>query len=95
MIIKVLRKLIIQTTPNKTVVVREFSRAATRDDTPYYPVKTEQDSRLYDQYRILADAEPNVIFGGRLGEYMYYDMHQVIGVALACFENKLAVKLAK
>lgn len=84
-----------KTTPNKTVVVREFSRAASRDDTPYYPVKTEQDSQLYDQYRILADAEPNVIFGGRLGEYMYYDMHQVIGSALACFENKLAVKLAK
>lgn len=81
------------TLPNKTVVTREFSRKATRTDTPYYPVKTTQDIEAYNKYRELADAETNVIVGGRLGEYMYYDMHQVIGSALACYKNKIQAKL--
>jgi len=78
----------------KTVISAEFSRAATRNDTPYYPVKTERDLKLFDQYRELADAEPNVIFGGRLGEYMYYDMHQVIASALSCYRNKIKPRLS-
>ena len=49
----------------------------------YYPVNDEKNNRIYKQYKELADAETNVIFGGRLAEYKYYDMHQVIGSALA------------
>jgi len=82
-----------KTVPNKTVVNREFSRAATVDDTPYYPVNTQEDRNKFDQYRLLANGEANVIFGGRLGEYMYYDMHQVIGSALAAYQNKVKVRL--
>ena len=82
-------------TKGKTIIGREFSRDATRDDTPYYPVKTEEDMEKYSHYSHLANTEKNVIFGGRLGEYMYYDMHQVIGSALACYRNKISPKLAK
>jgi len=81
--------------PDKTFITREFSRLATKEDTPYYPIKTEHDIERYEQYRTLADKEPNTIIGGRLGEYMYYDMHQVIGSALACYRNKISVKLQK
>ena len=51
-------------------------------DEPYYPVNDEKNSALYSEYKKLADKEPNVIFGGRLGEYKYYDMDQVIRTAL-------------
>ena len=47
-------------------------------DEPYYPVNDEKNQRLYEQYKALAEQEQNVIFGGRLGEYKYYDMDQVI-----------------
>ncbi len=75
-------------TPDKTVIVREFSRFAGRQDEPYYPVGTPQDRKRYKAYRELADALPNVIFGGRLGTYRYLDMHQAIGSALKVFESK-------
>jgi len=78
-----------------TIVSREYSRLATIEDTPYYPVKTEEDCLIYNKYRELADAESNVVFGGRLGEYMYYDMHQVIGAALSCYKNKIVAKISK
>lgn len=84
-----------KTKSGMTIVSREYSRLATVDDIPYYPVKTESDQIMFDQYKKLADAESNIIFGGRLGEYMYYDMHQVIGSALSCYKNKIAVKLSK
>ena len=84
-----------KTVANKTVVNREYSRAATKDDTPYYPVNTQQDRAKFEQYRALADSESDVIFGGRLGEYMYYDMHQVIGSALASYRNKVQIRLTK
>jgi len=80
---------------SKTVVSREFSRSATKNDTPYYPVKTTSDMEIYESYRAMADQEQNVIIGGRLGEYMYYDMHQVIGAALSCYKLKISVKLQK
>ena len=82
-----------KTTPGKTVVNREYSRAATKEDTPYYPVNTEEDRIKFKQYKELADSEPNVIFGGRLGEYMYYDMHQVIGAALSAYKYKIKLKI--
>lgn len=78
---------------DKTVIHYEYSRAADEKDIKYYPVNKAEDRERFEQYRELAEAEPNVIFGGRLGEYMYYDMHQVIGSALACYRNKIKLKL--
>lgn len=66
---------------SETVVAREFSRFATPDDEPYYPVNTEADRVMLKQYRELNEDEP-VIFGGRLGTYQYLDMHMAIGSAL-------------
>ena len=74
----------------KTIISREYSSEWQPGDEPYYPVNDEQNGRLYAQYKKLAEAEPEVIFGGRLGEYKYYDMDQVIAAALrCCAEEKL------
>lgn len=62
----------------KTVVSREYSTEWTNGMEPYYPVNNERNNRLYEQYRLLADMEENVIFGGRLAEYKYYDMAPII-----------------
>ena len=69
-------------TQPKTVISREYSSEWKPGDEPYYPVNDEKNSRLYEQYRKMAESEPKVIFGGRLGEYKYYDMDQVIEAAL-------------
>ena len=74
---------------DKTVIHREYSRFANRDDEPYYPINTEQDRAKLDVYRAKAEAEPQVIFGGRLGTYKYLDMHMAIASALMTFETKL------
>ena len=66
----------------KTVISREYSAEWKPGDEPYYPVNDKKNSALYAKYKELAGAESNVIFGGRLGEYRYYDMDQAIGVAL-------------
>ena len=66
----------------KTVISREFSKEWKPGDEPYYPVNDEKNGKLYEAYRKLAEQEEKVIFGGRLGEYKYYDMDQVIGKAL-------------
>ena len=66
----------------KTVISREYSSEWKPGDEPYYPVNDEKNSALYAKYKVLADAEKNVIFGGRLGEYKYYDMDAVIAAAL-------------
>ena len=66
----------------KTVISREYSSEWRPGDEPYYPVNDEKNGKLYQAYRKLADGENNVIFGGRLGEYRYYDMDQVILSAL-------------
>lgn len=73
----------------RTIIFREFSRFAGRDDDPYYPIDRPADKDGYDAYRTMAEAEPNVIFGGRLGTYRYLDMHQAIGAALKLFEQQL------
>lgn len=75
---------------NKTFIMREFSRFATKDDEPYYPVNTADDRSKLLKYRDLANAETGVFFGGRLGSYQYLDMHMAIGSALTMFENELA-----
>ena len=69
-------------TQPKTVISREYSSEWKPGDEPYYPVNDEKNSCLYEQYRKMAESEPRVIFGGRLGEYKYYDMDQVIEAAL-------------
>lgn len=66
----------------KTVISREYSSEWKPGDEPYYPVNDEKNGILYAKYKTIADKEENVIFGGRLGEYKYYDMDQVIAVAL-------------
>lgn len=67
---------------DKTVISREYSTEWKSGDEPYYPVNDEKNSTLYAQYKTLADKEQKIIFGGRLGEYRYYDMDQVILRAL-------------
>ena len=66
----------------KTVISREYSSEWKPGDEPYYPVNDEKNATLYQQYKALAAGEEQVIFGGRLGEYKYYDMDQVIAAAL-------------
>jgi len=74
---------------DKTVIMREFSRFADKGDEPYYPVNTPEDRAKLLRYRELAEKEPMVLFGGRLGTYKYLDMHMAIGSALSMYDNKL------
>ena len=76
-------------TQAKTVISREYSAEWNVGDEPYYPVNDDKNGALYAQYKELADKEENVIFGGRLGEYKYYDMDKVIEVALDVVTNEL------
>ena len=77
-------------TQPKTVISREYSAEWKPGDEPYYPVNDEKNGALYAEYKKLADAEPGVIFGGRLGEYKYYDMDKVIEAALDVVGRELA-----
>ena len=74
----------------KTVISREYSSEWKVGDEPYYPVNDEKNGKLYAEYKKLAEAENNIIFGGRLGEYKYYDMDAVIASALEMCEKELA-----
>lgn len=76
----------------KTVISREYSSEWKPGDEPYYPVNDEKNGALYAEYRKLAEAEPKVIFGGRLGEYRYYDMDAVIAAALELAQEELERK---
>lgn len=73
----------------KTVISREYSSEWKHGDEPYYPVNDEKNIKLYAEYKTLADAEKKIFFGGRLGEYKYYDMDAVIDSALKCASNIL------
>lgn len=73
----------------KTVISREYSSEWKPGDEPYYPVNDEKNCALYAEYKKFADQENNVIFGGRLGEYKYYDMDAVIAAALAKAKEEL------
>lgn len=73
----------------KTVISKEFSSEWKPGDEPYYPVNDEKNGALYKKYKDLADKEENVIFGGRLGEYKYYDMDAVIASVLEKCEDEL------
>ena len=74
----------------KTIISREYSSEWKPGDEPYYPVNDEKNGALYARYKELADKEENIIFGGRLGEYKYYDMDAVIARALEVTETELA-----
>jgi UDP-galactopyranose mutase len=65
-----------------TIYMKEYPIPWNRDETPYYPIGDEKNTKTYKGYRELAEKETNVIFGGRLAEYKYYDMHQIVGSAL-------------
>jgi UDP-galactopyranose mutase len=75
---------------DKTVVMREYSRAAGEGDEPYYPVDASSDREKLKRYRRRAAAEPDVYFGGRLGTYQYLDMHMAIASALTLVDTTLA-----
>lgn len=74
-------------TQEKTVISREYSAAWRVGDEPYYPVNDERNGKLYEKYRAMAAQEKQVVFGGRLGEYRYYDMDAVIASALRMSER--------
>ena len=74
---------------SKTVISYEYSAEWKNGDEPYYPVNDEKNEQLYEAYKKLADGEKNVIFGGRLGEYKYYDMDQAIAGALQKSKDEL------
>ncbi len=78
---------------DRTVIMREFSRFAERDDEPYYPINTDSDREQLLRYRDLVEGETDVYFGGRLGTYKYLDMHMAIGSALSMFRNQLQERL--
>ncbi len=73
-----------------TVVTREYPALWKEGEEPYYPVNDEKNEKLMEQYRELAKSKPHVIFGGRLGQYRYYDMDKVIAQALAAVQTELA-----
>ncbi len=73
----------------KTVISKEFSKEWTKEDEPYYPINDEKNNLLYNKYKNLAQQEKNVFFGGRLGEYKYYDMDKVIESSLNFCKKEL------
>ena len=74
---------------NKTIISREYPLEWTSKEEPYYPINDERNVTLFEQYRKLAGDIPNVIFGGRLGEYRYYDMDTVILASLKCAKQEV------
>ena len=76
-------------TQPKTVITKEYPDNWTREKEPYYPINNEKNNTLYEKYKKIAEEEKNVIFGGRLGQYKYYDMHKIIEEALNCVEGEI------
>ena len=74
---------------DKTVITREYPKTWKAGDEPYYPVNNTKNNELYEKYRELSLQENNVIFGGRLAQYKYYDMHNVIESALECVKENM------
>lgn len=72
----------------KTVITREYPADWHRGDEPYYPINNQRNNQLYKRYRQLAEQQPQVIFGGRLGQYRYYNMDQVIAAALKTVDRE-------
>lgn len=76
-------------TQNKTVITKEYPDKWTKDKEPYYPINNDKNNDLYNKYKELADNNNKVIFGGRLGQYKYYDMDKVIEQALECVRREI------
>ncbi len=76
-------------TQPKTVITREYPKTWKKGDEPYYPMNDDKNAELYEKYSQLAQKEGNVIFGGRLGQYKYYDMDDTIEAALECVRETL------
>ncbi|MBP3597210.1 MAG: UDP-galactopyranose mutase [Clostridia bacterium] len=76
-------------TQPKTVISKEFSDAWSKEKEPYYPINNEKNNSLYNKYKELADKDEKVIFGGRLGQYKYYDMDKIVQSALELIEKEL------
>ena len=76
-------------TQPKTIITKEYPSTWKKGDEPYYPLNDEKNNSLYEKYKTLAEKENNVIFGGRLGMYKYFDMHHVIDEALKLVEKEL------
>lgn len=74
-------------TQEKTVVTHEYSTEYQEGDEPYYPINDQRNNELYAKYRALAEQKSNIIFGGRLAQYKYFDMHNIIAEALDCVEK--------
>ncbi len=74
-------------TQSKTVITKEYSQEWTKSDEPYYPINDEKNNSIFKHYKELANKESTVIFGGRLADYKYYDMHHVVGLALKKVEE--------
>ena len=74
----------------KTIISKEYSSEWHLGDEPYYPVNDDKNTRLYNDYKCLSQKESKVIFGGRLGEYRYYDMDQVVEASLLRAEKELS-----
>ena len=79
-------------TQEKTVITKEYPSDWEKGQEPYYPVNNQQNNDLYSKYKKLAQTVPQVIFGGRLGQYRYYDMHQVIAAALEVVKQEFKEK---
>ena len=77
------------TTANKTIITREYPDKWTHEKEPYYTMNDEKNTNIYEKYKELADKDEKVIFGGRLGQYKYFDMDKVIIEALNCVEREL------
>ena len=77
----------------KTVITREYPIEWKPGDEPYYPINDARNNRLYSKYRLLADQRQEVIFGGRLGSYRYYNMSDVIQEALICVHNEFEKRI--
>ena len=71
-----------------TIITKEFPSEWNKKKEPYYPINDEANNSVYNKYKKLADREARIIFGGRLGRYKYYDMHQVFASALKTIEKE-------
>ena len=80
-------------TDKATVIFREYSKFAVAGEEPYYPINTDQDKDTFNRYRDEMKSCANYVFGGRLAQYKYLDMHQVIGAALLSYEREVKPKL--
>ena len=76
-------------TKNITFITKEYPDSWSKEKEPYYPVNDEKNNMLYEKYRKLSEKDSNIIFGGRLGQYKYYDMDKVIESALECVQKEL------